>query len=196
MSRKSITIIRFLFLLLLLSVEGMKAQNQPKLVQTPPHAEELAPDGLECKVYCSPTKLRTPIAELTWVAADKSLDRQGLEVTVYKNGFEKGPFARLLLIERGQKFTLQKTPRYTSGGRTPGLDSLFITEVRTREDRLSQRSINIATVQVEGLEPGLNYYWRVVSKVSGKWLASKTVQAVRCQAPVCPADMQPETGKP
>ena len=42
---------------------------------------------------------------------------------------------------------------------------------------------------VEGLEPGLNYIWRVVIETDDGSLVSETVT---CQAPVCPADIQEE----
>jgi hypothetical protein len=185
---------QLLLILLLLSSPVIKARHQTELA--PAAGQEIAPAGLECKTYCSDVKLRTPIAELTWPAsATASLERQGLEVTVYKNGFERGLSARLLVVRQGEKFSLQRAAAAVSSSaqRVPGLDKLVVVGVRTRSMRLRASSVNTITVQVEGLEPGLNYYWRVLSNTSGtNWVANRAYQTVRCQAPVCPADMQPE----
>jgi hypothetical protein len=183
--------IQLLSLLLLFSAGCPKAHNQTKAPALSPDERALA--GIECKVFCSKVKLRTPVAELTWMSSEVSLTGQGLEVTVYKDGFEKGQYARLSLIERNQKFVLQQAERYAGGTRPPGLDQLIVVDVRTQRTALRQKAANRVTVQIEGLEPGLNYYWRVTPSTAA---GPATKEGVGCQAPICPADMQPGVERP
>ncbi len=50
-----------------------------------------------------------------------------------------------------------------------------------------------SSVEWEEGEAGINYYWRVLTLTSQGWVPSETA---RYQAPVCPADMQPEAERP
>lgn len=136
--------------------------------------------GLECTVFCSETKLRTSVAEITWPSSEESLSRQVLEVTVYKNGFTRGTYATLAPVQRGQKFSLQRIGDRREHVR--GLERLVITDVY-----FSKKRGGLAVVRVEGLEPGLNYFWRLRSG-AGDGAPALT----RCQATECPADMEKE----
>jgi hypothetical protein len=40
-----------------------------------------------------------------------------------------------------------------------------------------------SSVQVDGLEPGINYYWRVLTRTSVGWVTSETA---RCEGLTCP----------
>jgi hypothetical protein len=160
------------------------------------------PGGLECRVYCSDVKPRTSVAEIVWRATptratpqdlEASLAQQGIEVTVYKDGFERGTYASLFSIQRGRSFSLNPTRAIEA--RIPGLDQLTITDVRpVRPEAVQDKSFrgasNVVAVEVEGLEPGLNYFWRVPRADAAR--AMKEVgEVVRCQAATCPADFQP-----
>jgi hypothetical protein len=133
------------------------------------------PSALACKMSCSDTELRTSIAELTWQAdtLPTDLSQQALEVTVFKDGFQRGIKARLTPVQNGQQFTLF-TPLNQSA---PGLERLVLADVQTLPGGRVQ-------VRVKGPEAGLNYFWRLQT-ADGSTTLSKTV---RCQAPVCPAD--------
>jgi hypothetical protein len=80
-------------------------------------------------------------------------------------------------LQKGEKFLLAETAR----ARSKQLAALPLTvvEVRQAEDSAA------VTATVEGLEPGLNYFFRLVTPVGGR---SVTSEVVRIQAPVCPAD--------
>jgi hypothetical protein len=162
--------------------------------------------GLECRVYCSKTKPRTGVAEISWkeVASARSggaplkISEQQLEVTVYKYGFERGVYAKPFSIQRNQRFLLQPS-NSNSQQRIPGLDQLILVDAQTSRDRSSGARPNpdMRTLvdrpdadiiaRIEGLEPGLNYYWRVPLEIEqGRVLAS---EVVRCKGPVCPVDL-------
>lgn len=136
-------------------------------------------DPLEfaCEVSCSRTELRTAQAQLSWQASAASVDltQQVLEVTVFKDGFQRGLQARLVPTEGAQKFSLS---------------ALAATALsQTSLTRLDVAGIEIAStgrvqIRVKGLEPGLNYFWRLQSADGFTTLSGP----VRSQAPTCPAD--------
>jgi hypothetical protein len=160
--------------------------------------------GLECRVYCSKVRPRTAVAEISWKEVRSSrlggtpltMSEQQLEVTVYKYGFDKGVYAKPFSIERNQRFRMQPS-RTNSPQRIPGLDQLVLVDLQTSRDRSSgPPNANMRTLvdrpdadiiaRIEGLETGLNYFWRVPLTVEpGRVLVS---EVVRCKAPVCPYD--------
>ena len=133
-----------------------------------------SPLGFVCELSCSDTALRTSIAELSWEpqAANVKLAEQVLEVTVFKDGFAREVKARLPLQDP-QRFTL-------SGPAQSSQASLARLEVAAVEVRSTGR----AHVRVQGLEPNLNYFWRLQS-ADGKTTLSGPL---RSRALVCPAD--------
>jgi len=48
------------------------------------------------------------------------------------------------------------------------------------------------TIELEGLEPGLTYFWRVCTLNEDGWIPS---EIIRCEAPICPADIKEERKK-
>jgi hypothetical protein len=172
-------VLQLLLLLLLLSFSSVSGEAQKSRSRF--RQQNTSSTTLECRVFCSVEKLRTPVAELIWKSTEARLNQLNIEVTVYKDGFTRGPYAVLPSIKREQRFQLQKV----IGGQehVPGLSQLVVVEVRSIRERPGMMA-----VRIESLEPGLNYFWRVVSKVDGRLVAGS---AARCQAPVCPADLQP-----
>lgn len=132
--------------------------------------------SLSCEVFCSDTRVGVSVAELTFSGAG-SLGQLALEVTVYKNGFAIGRFARISPIREGQKFEVIRPPGENS---TPGLDTLVITAVRL------QTGGGLVTVRVEGLDAGLNYFWRV-RPADGSGAGTEITV---CQAVECPVDSE------
>ena len=67
----------------------------------------------------------------------------------------------------------------------------FLTEHLTAERVRAHMADPAArtSVEVEGLEPGMRYTWRLVIETADGREISETVT---CEAPVCPADMQGE----
>jgi hypothetical protein len=135
--------------------------------------------SLSCEVFCSDTRIGVSVAELTFSGDAGSLSQLALEVTVYKNGFAIGRLARVSPIRGGQKFEVIRPPGEV--GSAPGFDTLALTAVRFQTDR------GLVTARVEGLDAGLNYFWRVRPAGGSGTLTETTV----CQAPDCPVDSEP-----
>lgn len=169
-------ILLFLVLVSCFSISAEAQRRRNRFRQQAPSST-----ALECRVFCSDEKLRTPVAELTWRSTQALLSAVRIEVTVYKDGFKTGAYASLDSNQGNRSYQSQKG----RGGQDliPGLSQLVVVDVRSLRERPG-----LVAVRIEGLEPGLNYFWRVVSKANGRQMAGVTA---RCQAPVCPADMQP-----
>lgn len=204
------------FSLLLLSVvcaaaQSMLPDGQTNTAPAAPCGQTLyvssaqsAPE-LICEVSCDKVKPRTPFAVLIWKVAETPVDAQaltarlatqGLEVTVYKDGFDKQKFAALPSLRREGRFLVRQSSA-ASQRRTTGLDQLVVVDITplsepsdpARFDPSRRRAgrFSYVAVRVEGLEPGLNYFWRVSSETGDRQAAGAIV---RCQAPVCPADFR------
>ena len=128
---------------------------------------------------CSDTKLRTVVATLTW-RADKSLfDNQRLDVTFYKKGFEKSLYTSLWPLKKDQKFQtsgLVKLPERADN------EALYLDVKGLAIDRQTSS----ISVELEGLESGRTYFWRVCTLNRNGWVPGGVVPV---EAPVCPADM-------
>lgn len=131
--------------------------------------------SLSCEVFCSDTRVGASVAELTFSGDANSLSQLVLEVTVYKNGFAIGRFARVTPIRAGQKFEIIRPPGET--GSAPGFDTLIVTAVRLQN--------GLVIVRVEGLDAGLNYFWRVHPA------GGSGTEITVCQAVECPVDSEP-----
>ena len=165
----------FLFLLLLLIVGFVLVR--PEMRPEEPVGAQSA-TRLSCEVFCSDTRVGVSVAEVTFSGDANSLSQLVLEVTVYKNGFEIGRFARVSPIRAGQKFEIIRPAG--EAGSTPGFDTLVLTAVRLQTDR------GLVTARVEGLDAGLNYFWRV-RPAGGSGTATETTV---CQAVECPVDSE------
>jgi hypothetical protein len=182
--------------LVVLPYAGYFAQNGQQIMQSRSEAGDL-----ECVSYCSTTQLGAVIMEVRVRVADRQLNetdlrakvqQQGLEVTVYADGFERGLFASVPAIKPKALFTLQPSP-LARAKKIPGLEKLVITDVATRVDKTSQLFLltqpplataaegEWVTVRIEGAEPGLAYSYRIPGGRS----------IVTCQAVVCPVDTVP-----
>jgi hypothetical protein len=152
-----------------------------------------------CQVICSADRPRTAVASISWRVAQApanpqalttAMSDQRLEVTTFKDGFTRGAFAQLA---PGDNQSFAFSARGAAPTALPGLTALTVTKVSTAQDRLTTGSPNpgaftappagvdpsqVVVVEIEGLEAGLNYYWR----------RTPTGPVVRCQAPICPAD--------
>lgn len=59
--------------------------------------------NLVCRTFCSQDKLRTGVAELSWspvLSIRGAVEAQGLETTVYKDGFKTGAYVHLPFLEK------------------------------------------------------------------------------------------------
>lgn len=160
---------------------------------------------MECISYCSPTRPGTVVLEVKVRLADRRLNeaelrakvrQQGLEVTVYSDGFERGLFAVVSDIKPGMRFRARTTAGargVPSQNRIPGLEKLVITDLATRLEKAAQPLVLMQpltqtpnkdeslTVRLEGLDPGMEYTFRVPGGRS----------VVTCRAVVCPVDRIP-----
>jgi len=160
-----------------------------------------APAGVEpaCQMTCSPDKPRTAVASISWSvsqpmtnpqALSAGVAEQTLDVTTFKDGFQNGAFAQLT---PGANRTFAFRAAQSQPSNLPGLTGLSVTRMATLQDRIAARPgadrelmppaanndpTRVVVVEIEGLEPGLNYYWR----------RSPQGPVVRCQAPICPSD--------
>lgn len=130
---------------------------------------------LRCEAFCSDIRPGVSVAELTFSGGADNLSQLALEVTVYKDGFALGRLARVSPIRGGQKFEIIRPAG--ERGAAPGFDTLALTAVRLQQDR------GLVTARVEGLDAGLNYFWRV-RPVGGGTGTDTTV----CRASICPVD--------
>jgi hypothetical protein len=182
--------------------------RQPPSGQSPPTSTAGVPTPVQggtqsaqagdvvCETYCSPTS-RTPVAEIRWVvstqpAAAESLrtlaSQQNIEAAVNEDGFERGRFVRLSSVAPQARFA-PASPA-AAGTALPGLGSLTVNAVSSSQD--APGALRLATpaeagrenvvLQVQGLQAGMNYYWRVRPPTQGE------PQVVMCRAPICPSD--------
>jgi hypothetical protein len=146
--------------------------------------------SLECHMTCNLTQPRSPEANLTLIPPSSRpaipAGSLRLDVTIYFDGFEKGNFAILSSLAQ---------PRgcFESSGRPPNAPPPGLHVCVTRVGNGQPSPMHDRAITVQGLEPGLNYFWRVLSATASGWITS---EVVRCQAPVCPVDFQPEASIP
>ena len=150
--------------------------------------------------FCSDTKLRTSNARIRWGMPGDALEasgvksfaaaKQSLEATVYKNGFEKGLQVSVPISQaspdRPVAAQLQE--------RKPKLRAFqfSLIEIEQPKATLAVEGGEMGAV-VEGLEPGVNYTWRIAIDTAAGRIVSAPVTS---QARVCPADLVPTTSVP
>lgn len=182
----TVTLLLIAFLLLA-AATGVRAQEFPDIREEYP---ELNLPILEAKFFpenpirvtaeCSTLQPRAVDAVIEWVEDQPDLKAYRLDVTLFKNGFEQEWYATLWPI-REQNRTRPINPERLGGERAvSGLSlsvvSLSGTEAGTEPFRL----------RLTGLDPGKNYYWRILKRDRKGWIAG---EVIRVQAPVCPADI-------
>ena len=132
-------------------------------------------------------------ARLRWTVATPALaeltarttTRQSVEVTVYKDGFAKGLSATLPLgAASAERPIAAVVPATRPALRAYQLQIIEVERPRALESAAGGGSET--GVIVEGLEPGMNYTWRVAVETPDGNVVSAPVT---CQALVCPADM-------
>jgi hypothetical protein len=112
-------------------------------------ARMLSPGGpgaarnLLADARCDPVKL-TAIAQLSWKSASPPAGQQRVDLTMFRDGFDKGKFTTLGPLPPDQ-----------------------------------------SQVQITSGEPGINYYWRVLTLTESGWVPSKTE---RLPWPSCPTN--------
>jgi hypothetical protein len=179
--RSFLLLLPLILLSLTVVITSAKRPRKPKIPRIVLQADEQNPLGLQCKTDCTEAVPREPIAELTWRATEAELNQQSLEVTAYKNGFEKGLLVRLFprTIEPpgiiSQPAPSQQQP-------LPGLDRIAISQVNVLSEP------GLVVVRVAGVQGGVNYFWRLRNADGSVTLSS----VVRCKVLACPTDLKPE----
>ena len=156
------------------------------------------------ETFCSETKLRTTNARIRWSVprpalaaanvAALSAARQSLEVTVYKNGLDKGQFVTLPISAATQERPVEPLAQPQAVGR-PQPRAFQIRLIEIEQPRIAQAADAPSEmgVVVENLEPGVNYTWRLAIDTPAGRIVSPPSTA---QARVCPADMVPSPEVP
>ena len=157
--------------------------------------------GLNCEVYCSQDKIRTAVAEISWLDLPISSDGaeadvadvsspKALDTTVFKDGFDREIFKSFDLEEDSDPGEADALPE--SQPLFPAFDLQIIETKKSVDTQLepspeadlapAERQIKV----IEGLEAGLYYKWRLQ-------LDNGSCVVVTCQAPVCPADLEEDS---
>ncbi len=156
---------------------------------------------ISVEVVCSSTRLRTTNARVRWNvagpvvagAAALAATRPSLELTVYDNGFAKGLSATLPIEPAA---TPDNPIVARQAANRPALRAYQVRIIEVEQPRAlaeAQGGGAAMGVVVEGLEPGMNYTWRLNLETPGGRVVSPEVTV---QALVCPADMVPDTAPP
>jgi hypothetical protein len=148
------------------------------------------------QAYCSSDQPGVSIAELQWPIASQGLiapdvkaavDRQLLEVTIYKDGFDRGLYKRIQPGRPDARFDFAK-PEVTKP--IPGLTNLRLTSIGTSTEKAKSELRMLSepipgresmVAKVEGLEAGMRYFWRITS-------AGEIGQTIALTAAICPVD--------
>jgi len=136
--------------------------------------------NFQCISYCSETKLRTGVALLTWTVDERLMAKQRLDVTVYKKGFETKLYTILWPLNKDQAF---QTSRLVNLPDRPDRQLLYLDVSQVDIDREE----GMLSVELEGLEAGLNYYWRILTLTKKGWAPSAVISG---KGPICPADIE------
>jgi hypothetical protein len=164
---------------------GLLAQiSQP----TPREAPKLV---VMVEDFCSSSKLRTSNARIRWsmtgdsaASAKVNLDaaKQSLEATVYHDGFEKGLLVSVPLTPA----TPDRPVAARASAKTSKLRAYQFSLIQLEQPRAVAETGTERAAVLEGLEPGVDYTWRIVIETdSGRLVSAPTTS----EAAVCPADM-------
>jgi len=179
--RSYLLLLPLILLLLTVLVTSAKRPAKPKLPKIPLQSDEQNPLGLTCKTDCTEAVPREPIAELTWRATEAELNQQSLEVTAYKNGFQKGLLVRLF-PKTIEPPGIVSQPQPSQQQQLPGLDRIAISQVNVL------RQSDLVVVRVAGVQGGVNYFWRL-RNADGSVSLSSVIQR---KILACPTDLKPE----
>lgn len=148
---------------------------------------------LTVRTHCNPG-VRHPVASITWKVGTALVTAPGgtatspqqIDLTTSRSGFDHGLYVKV--------WPLPSTP--TQENDAPGAAASRSHELDpARKVRAATKSLGPSggpggpesnSIEVENLEAGVNYYWRVRVPTQNGWTAS---QVVVVQAPVCPVDV-------
>jgi hypothetical protein len=195
------TLLRFAVFVLSGLAVVVFARDTRALAQAPQQTPRVEPRlTITVEVFCSDTKLRTSNARIRWSLPRAALDagglaslaaaKQSLEVTVYKDGFDKGLLASLSVSQATPDRPVVPQARTKQPLRAFEIALIGVEQPRTG---LAPDGGGEMSAVVEGLEPGVNYTWRIAIDTAAGRIVSPSVTS---QALTCPADLVPTTGAP
>lgn len=152
---------------------GLDVPIVEQYTETPPA------ESFSVEVGCSTDDPRTAYADLMWSAEPVELERQRLDVTVYKKGFEKGNFVALPLDRPDVGFQHARPEQKLEAQPYARALSLQVAELQRPERQGPVR------LRVADLDAGLEYFWRLLTRTEEGWRPTETV---RRSAPTCVAD--------
>jgi hypothetical protein len=117
--------------------------------------------------YCHETKIRTPVATLSWRLGESPVERIRLDVTSYGwMGFERGGYVSLDLARNVREF---RDPHERKEGEklSDALLDLTLASMDLTESG--------GRITVEKLHPGIHYSWRIVANNSDGQVSSPRV---------------------
>jgi len=151
-------------------------------------------NGPRAEAYCSPNEPGLSVAEVQWPLAAQGeanlsglVQQQVMDVTVYKDGFERGLYKTVKPGLPQHEFSLAKPPAEQK--EIPGLQNLSLSQFGTSQEpqkeglRMLMRPLagrESADAKLQGLDPGMKYFVRI-SAPGGQQLVSFT-------AAICPVD--------
>jgi hypothetical protein len=152
--------------------------------------------AITVEMFCSPTKLRSTNARIRWSIPRAALDAIGvpdlvaapknLEVTVYKNGFDKGLMVSLPIRQASVNSPVLPLAQPQARQTQLRAFQIRLIELEPARTRAGADAVQEMGVVVENLEPGMNYTVRLAFDTpSGRMVSAP----VTTQATVCPADM-------
>jgi len=170
----------------------MTSSNCELFAQTSQQTQREAPKVVvNVEDFCSATKLRTSNARIRWsMSGDPAASarvnlaaaKQSLEATVYHDGFEKG----LLVTVPVTPATPDRPVAARASAKTSKLRAYQFSLIQLEQPKAAAETGAEMAAVVEGLEPGVDYTWRIVIETdSGRLVSSPTTS----EAVVCPADM-------
>jgi hypothetical protein len=157
--------------------------------------------AVTCEVFCSQTKLGSSNARIRWSVSSPALAasgvslataKQSLDVSVFYKGLDKGLYVTLPISGR----TPQRAVAPQGQSKQAALRAYQFQIVEIEQPKTPQAAESTSGqmgVVIEGLEPGVNYTWRVaIETPSGKVVSAP----VTCQASTCPVDLIPPKREP
>lgn len=143
-------------------------------------AADAAPAGSAVKItaVCSQTKPGVVEVYLEWPGQMQAAENLRVDITYFKKGFNSNRYAILYPLQSAKK------ARVADPKLARQLESVSGLELQSVSMTRGEAGQN-AVLQLEGLDPGKTYFWRISQRAERNWLAD---EVIRIEAPTCPVD--------
>lgn len=136
-------------------------------------------ESISCLSYCSAIESRTNLTDISFGGLPVDAKNSELEFTVYNDGFEREAFASFSPLVADPEVE----PRVSQ----PALRGLRPFSLRLVEVQRASREPRIHGVTLQGMEPNVDYLWRIRYHGEKGWMSSNIAM---CLTPVCIHDAQ------